>query len=224
MDRITEVTRDCLDALIQVRRLPPDSLPAAATLHRQLRSFVDAMFTRAAQVGFSREDANDIAYALVALADEIVLSRSEQIRDFWAGQSLQLHYFHENVAGEAFFTRLSSIRKDPRRLEVLQVYYLALLLGFQGRYQVRGGEMELITLTEDLQRELGRARRFDAEVLSPQGERPEESRGTGRRTGLVLWIALGALGLALLLYGGLRLSLGMSTDAVVQRIDSANLR
>jgi len=223
MDRITEVTRDCFDAIIQLRRLDEPSLPAPGALHQRLRGFVDAMFQRAAQAGFSREDANDIAYAVVALADEIVLSRSEALRDHWAGESLQLHYFHENVAGEAFFTRLQGLRRDPRRREVLQVYHQALLLGFQGRYQVRGGELELLTLVEDVQRELGGRRRFDAEVLSPAGERPEDARGAGRRSGIVLWLALGALGLAVASYLGLRFSLGVSAGGVVQRIEAANV-
>ncbi len=221
MDRITDVTRECFDALVQVRRLPAESLPPPAALHRQLRRFVDAVYTRAAQVGFSREDANDIAYALVALADDIVLSRSEELRDFWAGHSLQLHYFHENVAGEGFFTRLSSIRRDPRRREILQVYYLGLLLGFTGHYQLRGGEPEILDLVEELQQELGRARRFDGGTLSPRGERPEDTRSGGHRSGLAVWLALVALGLAAASYAGLRLSLGLSTDAAVARILSA---
>jgi type VI secretion system protein ImpK len=224
VDRITEVTRECFDALIQLRRVDPGSLPPPAALHQRLRRFVDAMYTRAAQAGLGRDDANDIAYAIVALGDEIVLSRSDALRESWPGQSLQLHYFHENVAGEGFFTRLEGVRRDPRRREVLQVYYLALLLGFQGRYQVRGGDLELMTLVEDLKHDLERGSRFDAEVLSPRGERPEEGRGAARRSGLVPWVALGAVALVALLYLGLRLSVGASAHAIVERIEAANLR
>ncbi len=224
MDRITEVTRDLLDALIQVRRLPPESLPEPPALHRQLRSFVDALFMRSTQHGFGRDDADAIAYALVALADEIVLSRSDEVRNFWAGQSLQLHYFHENVAGEAFFTRLSSLRGDPGRQEVLRVYYLALLLGFRGRYQVRGGELELMTLTEELQHELSRAHRFEAGVLSPHGERPEEAGRRGSRKGPAIWVGVGVLLAAALAYAGLRVSLDATTHAARQRIDAVTAR
>jgi type VI secretion system protein ImpK len=220
VDRITEVTRECFDALIQLRRLPESALPAPAALQQRLRSFVDALFQKAAQAGFSREDANDIAYAVVALADELAHSRSEALRQLWADQSLQLHYFHENVAGEAFFTRLEGLRRDPRRREVLQVYYLALLFGFQGRYKVRGGEIELLTLLEDLEREIKGRRRFDAEVLSPRGERPDERRGSGAGGNLLPWIAAAAVGLALLVHVGLRLSLASSTGAVTQRIEA----
>jgi len=223
MDRITDVTRDCFDGLIQLRRLEPASLPAAATLHGRLQGSVDALFTRAAQAGFAREDVNDIAYAMVALADEIALSRSEEYRDFWAGQSLQLRYFQENVAGEAFFTRLESLRRDPRRREVLQVYLIALLLGFQGRYRVRGGEVELLRLTEDLQRDLQRGRKYDGEMLSPQGDRADEARAAARGGGLLLWGAALTVGLVLILYAGLFAWGGASADKVVARVAAAKL-
>lgn len=223
MDRITEVTRECIDALIQLRRLDPASLPAPAALHQRLRGSVDALFTRAAQAGFGREEAADIAYAVVALADEIALSRSEEYRDFWAGQSLQLQYFRENVAGEGFFTRLEGIRRDPQRREILRIYYLALLLGFQGRYQVRGGEIELLRLTEDLQRSIEGTRKFDAETLSPQGERPPDTRAAGRSNALLLWLAAGAVGVLLLVYVGLYAWGSASAGKVVDQVASAKL-
>jgi type VI secretion system protein ImpK len=224
MDRITEVTRDCFDALIQLRRLDDAALPAPEALHERLRSFVDAMFQQASQAGLSREDANDIAYAIVALADEIVLTRSESLRDFWAGRSLQLHYFRENVAGDAFFTRLEGVRRDPRRRDVLRVYYLALLFGFQGGHRVRGGELELMRLVDDLHRDLQHGRRIDAEALSPHGERPEEKDRGRKRVGLVLWVATGALALAILTYAGFWIALGAGSGDVAQRIENVSLK
>jgi type VI secretion system protein ImpK len=224
MDRINGVTGECFNAIAQLRALDESALPSPEALHRRLRGFVDAMMQRAAQAGFTREDVNDIAYAVVALADEVALSRSETVRQFWTNQQLQLLYFQENVAGEGFFTRLQALRRDPRRHEVLRVYHLALLFGFQGRYRVRGGELELMNLTDDLHRELSRSRRFESEVLSPQGERPESSRARGAVRGRLPWIAAGgAAAAALVLFVGLRLWLGASVSSVVERISAANL-
>ncbi len=226
MERITGVTGECFNALAQLRHLDDAALPAPEALHRRMRGFIDAMMQRAAQAGFPREDVNDIAYAIVALADEIALSKPDAVRQFWNGQQLQLVYFQENVAGEGFFTRLDTLRRDPRRSEVLRVYYLALLFGFQGKYRVRGGELELMNLTDDLQRSFGRSRKSkkeDEEALSPHGERPEGALARGGRKGLALWIAGGALGVAVLLVVGLRLWLGSSVSGVVQRISAANL-
>src|SRR5882724_4465066 len=126
MDRVNEVTNSCFNALFQVRQREESLLPPPQVLHQQLRRFIDTLFQRAGQLGFTRDDVTDIAYAIVALADEIVLSRSEGLRQYWLQNLLQLHYFHENVAGEAFFTRLEGVRRDPRRVDVLRVYYLAL--------------------------------------------------------------------------------------------------
>jgi type VI secretion system protein ImpK len=223
MDRINGVTVECFNALAQLRQLDESALPAPEALHRRVRGFVDAMMQRAHQAGFSREDVNDIAYAIVALADELALSKSEAIRQFWTGQQLQLLYFQENVAGEGFFTRLETLRRDPRRHEVLRVYCLALLFGFQGRYRVRGGELELMNLLDEVQRSLAGARERDSETLSPQGEPPEVSRARGRGKATPLWVAGGALAAALGAVVVLRLWLGASVSSVVEKISAANL-
>lgn len=223
MDRINGVTGECFNALAQLRQLDESALPSPEALHRKMRGFVDAMMQRAAQAGFSREDVNDIAYAVVALADEVALSKSETMRQFWDGQQLQLQYFQENVAGEGFFTRLEAIRRDPRRREVLRVYALALLFGFQGRYRVRGGELELMNLSDELQRLLAGAREHESETLSPQGEPPELARAGRGGKEVLLYAAAGVVGGALALVLILRIWLGSSVSSVVERISAANL-
>jgi type VI secretion system protein ImpK len=223
MDRINGVTKDCFNALIQVRQLDDATLPPPEVLHQRLRSFIDGMIARASQAGFPKEDVNDIAYAVVALADEVMLSKPEAVRQYWIPNLLQLHYFQENVAGEAFFTRLEALRKDPRRAEVLRVYYLALAFGFQGRYRVRGGELELLTITEGVGRDLARGRKFESELLSPSGERPSEALAGGGRSGPLLWISLAAVGLSLVLYLGLRITVSAGVGSVVDRIRAINV-
>ena len=223
MDRITELTRDCFNALVHLRRADESALPTGEALHERLRGFVDAMLREASRAGVSSEDANDAAYAIVALADEIAMARSEAVRQFWASNQLQLHYFQENVAGEAFFTRLAGLRRDPRKRELLEVYYLALLLGFQGRYRVRGGDLELMTLVEELQREVCRGNRFD-DVLAPRAERPEESRRRGGGSRATLWVAAAVVGLCGALYLGLYVSSSGSASGVADRIAALQKR
>jgi type VI secretion system protein ImpK len=222
LGRIREITRDSFNAIAQTREAEDASLPAPAELHARLRQYVDELLRKAAAADLGREEANDLAYAVVALADEVVLSRaSDELRTFWSSQPLQLHYFQENVAGEQFFVRLEALRRDPRRRELLEAYHLALLFGFQGRYRVRGGELELMSITDALSREVARGRKHDVEVLSPSGERAADSLGARGRTGPLLWIAAGAVVLSLVLYLGLRVSLAASTSAVEDRISAA---
>jgi type VI secretion system protein ImpK len=213
MQRVTQVTKDCFDAAIRLRNSDAASVPPPEVLHHRLRGVVDEMLRRAAVLGFSHQDAQDMGYAVVALLDEVVLSRPEPYRSFWMSNLLQLQYFNENVAGDGFFLRLQSIRKDPHRAEVLQVYYLCMLFGFQGRYRIRGGELELVTLIDSVQKDLERARPFDFELLSPHAERPTESLLAGKRKLTPMVISLGALVFALLVYGGLVFSLDNTIEA-----------
>jgi type VI secretion system protein ImpK len=219
MDRVTEATKDCFDAAIQLRGSDSAAVPPPETLHHRLRGVVDELLRRAAVLGFSHQDAQDMAYAMVALIDEVVLGRPEEYRQFWSSNPLQLHYFNENVAGDGFFARLNTVRKDPHRAEVLQVYYLCMLFGFQGRYRIRGGELELMTLIDTVQKDLERARPFDFDVLSPHGERPTESLLSKRKKASMLGISAGALAAAVLFYGVLQFFLNDTVGELKSRIE-----
>ncbi|WP_434348340.1 DotU family type IV/VI secretion system protein [Myxococcus virescens] len=217
MDRVTEATKDCFDAAIQLRGSEASAVPPPETLHHRLRGVVDETLRRAAVLGFSHQDAQDMAYALVALIDEVVLGRPEEYRQLW--MPLQLHYFNENVAGDGFFARLNTVRKDPHRHEVLQVYYLCMLFGFQGRYRIRGGELELMTLIDTVQKDLERARPFDFDVLSPHGDRPTESLLSKRKKASMVGISAGALAVAVLFYGVLQFFLNDKVGELRSRIE-----
>jgi len=176
MDRLDEITKDCFNALIQIRQLDPASQPPPEVLHQRFRSFIDTMIQKGDEKGFSTDDMKDIAYAIVALTDEMAQSIPGAVRQFWSTRPLQLHYFQSNVAGDEFFVRLQRLRQDPRKIDVLRVYYLCLMFGFQGRYRVRGGEVELAGIIDAVQQDLGRAKLFGPDGLSPHGDRPKEAR------------------------------------------------
>lgn len=219
MNRVNEVTRNCFDAVVQVRRADPAMLPPPEHLHHRMKGFVEELLRKAADVGFSHQDAQDMAYAVVALIDEVVLGKSEAIRQHWQSNLLQMSFFNENIAGENFFARLQQLRNEPHRHEVLRVYYLCLVLGFQGRYRVRGGDLELMTMTDAIQKELGRARVYDAEVLSPQGDRPEQPLMSSQRVGPLLMLSGGAVALALLIYGLLFITLNVTVSGARNEIE-----
>jgi type VI secretion system protein ImpK len=219
MDRVNEATKDCFDTVIRLRQAESADIPPPEVLNHRLRGSIDEVLRRAAVLGFSHQDAQDMAYALVALMDELVLNKPEQYRQFWMSNLLQLHYFNETGAGDNFFNRINAIRKDPHRSEVLRVYYLSLLFGFQGRYRIRGGELELMSLIDAVQKELERAQPFDFDVLAPHGERPVENLELVKRRLSITSAAFVALLAALLFYGGLYLALDRTTSAMLHDIE-----
>ncbi len=209
MDRIHEVLGPCVDSLIQLRQAAPETLPPADQVRTQVAGLVDDLLERAAQAGFAHGECQDIAYAVVALADEIAMGKSEEFRLGWLRQLLQLQYFNENTAGDGFFERLQELRADPQRADVLRAYHLCLMLGFKGRYRVRGGEMELMRLGEDLGR-----RAPPPELLSPHIARAAPAPSARRWP--LLAAAAAVLASALLFYAGLKLALSSTSAAVAE--------
>lgn len=214
MKKVTELTKDCFNAISQIREAQEGVSPPPELLHQRLRGYVDALLERGPREGFQERDVRDMAYALVALADEMALAMSENVRRYWMGNLLQLRYFNENVAGEGFFVRLEALRRDARRIEVLEVYYLCLLFGFQGKYAIRGGEIELLNLIDALRGELAQALDVPDE-LSPSAERPDDFVRKSRSRMPFLWVAVGALALAVGVYAALRMSI--ASEAAVAR-------
>jgi type VI secretion system protein ImpK len=173
---------------------------------------------RGGELNFSQGDVQDIGFALIALIDEVILSRAGELRDFWLPRMLQLQYSNTNVAGEEFFNRLQVVRQDPSRSEVLKVYYLCLLFGFQGKYRIRGGEVELGNIVEEVGYDLQRFGQMRTPPLSPHAERPKESIGGARRHMPLIWMSIGAVVLSIVLYVGLRISLHSQASDLIERI------
>jgi type VI secretion system protein ImpK len=220
MDRINQITSECFSALSQLRDL---DAPAATPglVHDRLRGFIDTMRSRAREEGLSTQDADDLAYGVVALADELAMGKPEPMRGYWMSQPLQLGFFNETLAGEGFFLRLQELRRDPRRAEVLRVYYQILLLGFQGKFSIRGGDLELMKLIDQLRVEV--LRKIDTpDALSPSGEAPDEPLVRASSRNPFLWIALGMFALAIGTFIGLRVSLNQSVADLAARVDDLN--
>ncbi len=86
-------------------------------------------------IGIESDQLEAIKYAMTAFIDELIMRSNWSAKDQWMSHSLQAYYFAEHLAGEGFFIRLASLRQDPmRNIDVLEIYYLCLMLGFEGKY------------------------------------------------------------------------------------------
>jgi len=222
MDRVTEITSDIFTALAQVRRADAHTSPVPDVLHRRMRSFVENAMRGAIDMGLTHQDSQDIGYVLVAIIDEIVVAKGGELREYWLPRLLQLQLFNENIAGEGVFQRLQVLMNDSRRVEVLKVYYLALLFGFQGKYRVRGGEIELADVTDRVADTLRRSGHLGEVELSPHGRRPKEGENAMRRNMPLVAISVGVLVVALIVYIALQLTLAGKASGVVDQIEQAS--
>jgi|SRR5664280_869939 len=147
--------------------------------------------------GCSPEDVKQAIFALVAFLDESALSSRNPAFADWARLPLQAELFHHQLAGEVFFQELNATlgRDDsPQTADMLEVYYLCLLLGFKGRYAAGG---DLRSIMTGIQEKIRRAR-GPSSALSPHGGVPAEAVRLVQSDPWIRRLALGAVATSLL--------------------------
>ncbi|MBM3789683.1 MAG: DotU family type IV/VI secretion system protein [Acidobacteria bacterium] len=145
------------------------------SLRKETGLLLEDLDRRARRSGYPEEDAKAARYALCALIDETILNSHWTFKDQWADRPLQLEYFGDHMAGERFFDLLQRIRqKGSRKVDLQETFCMALILGFQGKYKLRGGE-ELRRLISELVAEVHSSRGGEPRELSPHGKIPVEA-------------------------------------------------
>ena len=218
MDPVDELTQDCFNAAIALRHLDAAATIDPERIHRDIGRLVTRMIERASRLQVSRDDAQEIAYAIVALIDEVAVGGPSELSQYWVGHLLQMHFFDENVAGVGFFSHLKAIQ-TAQRYDVLRVYYTCLLLGFSGRYGMQGAN-ELSDIALSARNALARGGLTEPESLSPRGDRPKEALTSAKKPLRFFWVPVGAVAGAVVLYLVLGAVIARQAQNLVVFIDS----
>lgn len=112
--------------------------PAAVSgVWQQLLTLLERQAIEAGQSGgaFAFEVYREAQYVMAALADEIFLHLEWDGRSSWP--LLESRLFQSHVAGELVFERIDRVlqRRDAFYLDLASVYFMALSLGFQGKFR-----------------------------------------------------------------------------------------
>jgi type VI secretion system protein ImpK len=132
--------------------------------------------------GYNGDDIELAVFAVIAFLDECVLLLQSPISADWRRLPMQQQRYGHDIAGETFFQNLQKLlsRSETHDLaDLLEVYYLCLLLGFAGRYSI-GGRGELAAIMQTTADKIRRIR-GGAAWLSPFWALPNEQVRAGRR-------------------------------------------
>lgn len=156
---------------------------------RALRAFRQ-FETDAAAARVSAEQVRAAHYILCASLDDVVLSYNWGQASVWSVQSLVATFHQEVKSGDRFFDVLAGMQKDPGRWkDALEVAYLCLALGFQGRYRLSPrGASELERIREGLYQLLVQVRTPWERELSPHWKGVDAPH-RGPRKGVPAWVA-----------------------------------
>jgi len=173
---------------------------------------------QAKSVGIHSDAYAQARYAVTAYIDEMIISSRWAHREQWSARPLQYDFFGEYVAGEGFFQHLDTIRRSmPLNADLLEVYGLCLILGFEGQYRIHERE-KLRGLIEDVTREV-QAKRGDVPMLSPHGKRPDELLVELVKRELPVWVVLVTnAGIVLLFYLALLFLISQDAGQVVDQL------
>jgi type VI secretion system protein ImpK len=190
----------------------------AESFRLHIKQLVSTAEQEARQLGYAPTDARYALYAVVSFLDESVLNSGQPMFADWSRRPLQDEIFGGHIGGEVFFQYLRQLmaREDSEDLaDVLEVYQLCLLLGFQGRYSASARE-ELQVLVARVGDQIARIRGGFGE-LSPGWAPPPGDIATrhGDRWLKRLGIGAGALfGLAIVLFVLFHFSLSVDPAAL----------
>jgi type VI secretion system protein ImpK len=193
------------------------------SFRRRTKAALQDVEREATAAGYDGEDIRDTHFAIVAFLDSVVLNSNDPARAEWERKTLQEELFGQAVAGVVFFEKLERFRarRDSERLaDILEVYLLCLLLGFEGRYSggLRG---DLESMVETLRRRIDDIR-GPSRQISPWGSLPAEPPRTepvnAQSFHRFRVIALAAVVFTLFLFLCLRLTLNWSFDQLANKL------
>lgn len=207
-----------LDA--QLRNTP--SHPDAAGLREHVMQQIRIFEQNSRTAGVTPETALTARYTLCTLLDETVLGTPWGSESVWSTQSLLSTFHKETWGGEKFFMILDRMMQEPAsNIDMLELMYICLSLGFEGKYAVlEQGRSKLGETMDNLFRTI-RMQRGDFErELSPHWRGVQDKRNVLVRY-VPLWV-VGALAGVLLLvtYGGFRFILENSSSPAYDTLET----
>ncbi|HEX7349013.1 MAG TPA: type IVB secretion system protein IcmH/DotU [Rhodanobacteraceae bacterium] len=172
--------------------------PDVERLREQAVQQIRRFETAATGAGVAPQTVTAARYVLCTMLDEAVLSAPWGEQSGWAQKTLLVAFHGETYGGAKFFQILERLYADAaRHIDLMELMYVCLALGFAGRYQIEaGGRAKLADIQEDLYQRIRNQRAMPAGELAPHWQGIEN-----RRNPLVhyipLWVVAAAAALVL---------------------------
>ncbi|KVQ05127.1 hypothetical protein WK00_12805 [Burkholderia ubonensis] len=166
LNPLLRIANPLLELALPLRQL--STHPNVEELRAQLVQMIRTFETEGRAAGLDDEKLGASRYCLCTFIDEAI-SSTPWGAGLWASRSLLVTFHNEASGGERFFVILQRLAQNPvANVDVLELIYVILALGFEGRYQlIDGGRTQLDTIRERLEQMIRRQRGLTERDLSP---------------------------------------------------------
>jgi len=163
-------------------------------------------------------------YVLCSMLDEAILNTPWGSSGQWSQHTLLSTFHNETAGGEKFFLLLDRMRQTPaENADILELMYLCLSLGFEGKYRVIHNGKEQIELIRDDLYSLIRSLRGEFERDLSFGWHGTERNTSTLTEYLPIWVVASVFAAIMLFsYLGFRVWLSESSFEVTDRIEKIN--
>ena len=209
----------CCELLSEVVRLKHSNIREdLLELNERLSCRLKLFEARALHNGVESSQVMGARYVLCTVVDEAVVTTTWGNESDWSQMSLLSSFHSETFGGEKFFQLLDRLSKNPvKNLPMLELMYLCLALGFEGKYRVQArGVLELEGIRDALYRQIRQLRGDVPRELSPHWEGLNDQR---RNLVLIVpaWmVVLFTVVCLVVMFSGFSWVLGEQRDTVLQ--------
>jgi len=207
-----------LSIVSKLRNLPFHH--AANELREQLIGEIRGFRERSLSQGSSQEHVKIASYFLCALIDETVLNTPWGNQSNWGQQSLVIQFHGEAKGGERFFQLLERLKQTPSQsLNLLELAYLCLSLGFEGKYRLaESGLRDLDQLRQELYIVIQRTKGDSEHPLSAHWQGLRDMRAPIVKH-VPLWVSCVVAGaLMMIIYMGFAYAVNRSSNLVYNQL------
>ena len=172
---------------------------------------------KARQSGCPVDQVQTARYALCSLLDEVVLNTPWGGNSIWSTQGMLITFHKESWGGEKFFQVLSNIISQPGTyLNLLELFYYCLSLGFEGKYKLQDlGQNKLYDIRENLYQVIQRQKGDFEPGLSLQWRGITDKRNVLARY-IPLWVvALVVAAILSIIYVGFLYSVNLNSGSQI---------
>ena len=207
------------DLLSEVVRLKHSKVKEnLVALNQRLTEALRMFETRASHYGAESSQVMAARYVLCTVVDEAVVTTAWGNESEWSKISLLSSFHSETFGGEKVFSLLERLSKNPvKHLPMLELLYLCLALGFEGKYRVQPrGMSELEDIRDALYRQIRQLRGDVPRELSPQWQGLSQQRRNLVRIVPAWMVVLFTLVCLAVMYSGFAWVLGEQRETVLQ--------
>lgn len=194
-------------------------------LHRQLVSAIRQFEETARSKAIKPEIVLSARYILCAALDEAVLNTPWGAESAWTQRTLLSMFHNETNGGEKFFALLERVNAYPaENLEILELMYILLSLGFEGKYRVISrGRDKIEQIRDELYKVLRRYRGDYEKSLSSTWSGLGKTKNSLAHY-VPLWVISSiVVGILVVSYSGFRYWLHQSTEHAASQLNAIAL-